>query len=439
MSLVLSKLLKLPPDKRAAVIESLSHDEALNLIYNWEFWGRDKQKEPPGDWIKWLLLAGRGFGKSRTGAEFIRKKVETGKASRIALVAPTAADARDIMVEGESGILAISPPWFMPEYEPSKRRITWPNGAIATTFSADEPERLRGPNHDLAWVDELCSWRYPEAFDMLMFGLRLGVDPKVIITTTPKPIKILKEIMQDKNTYITTGSTYENKKNLAKSFMNEIISKYQGTRLGRQELMAEILSDAPGALWKRDDIEENKVSEPPELKSIVVAIDPAVTSKKTSDETGIIVAGLGVDHHGYILDDLSCRAKPNEWAKIAIEAYHKYSANKIVAEVNNGGDMIAYTLGTIDKNVPIRQVHAARGKATRAEPISALYEQGKVHHVGNLPQLEDQMCSWIPGMGSSPDRIDALTWSLFDLIINNTKTQINIGPIGTAKKSAWRV
>jgi phage terminase large subunit-like protein len=257
--------------------------------------GRANQLPPDGDWRVWLLLAGRGFGKTRTGAELIRARAMALAARRLALVAPTAGDARDIMVEGESGILAISPPWERPRYEPSKRRLTWPNGAIATLFSADEPERLRGPQHDAAWCDELASWRYPEAWDMLMLGLRLGADPRVVVTTTPQPTKLIRDLIADPTVVVTRGTTHENRANLAPVFLGQIVRRYQGTRLGRQELEAEILEDVPGALWNRGMIEATRASRAPALIRVVVAIDPAVSSTAGADETGIIVAGKDED------------------------------------------------------------------------------------------------------------------------------------------------
>jgi len=364
----------------------------------------------------WLLLAGRGFGKSRTGAEWVREQVESGRSRRIALVAPTAADVRDVMIEGESGLLAICPPWNMPVYESSKRRLTWPNGAIATTYSAEEPDRLRGPQHDAAWCDEVAAWRYPETWDMLMFGLRLGVDPRCVVTTTPKPIPIIRNLLKNPTTAITRGSTYENRANLAEAFFEQIVAQYEGTRLGRQELYAEVLDDVEGALWTRALIDQHRVKVAPELKRIVVAIDPAITASDDSDETGIVVAGLGVDNHGYALDDLSLRASPDGWARRAVEAYHARKADRIVAEVNQGGDMVEYTIRTVDPRASIKKVHAARGKQTRAEPIVALYEQGRIHHVGVLPQLEEQMCNWVPGM-DSPDRMDAAVWAFTELML----------------------
>lgn len=405
--------------ERQAILSQLSDEEALALLYDWSFVAREKQLPPPGKWFTWLIMAGRGFGKTRTGAEYIRWRVETGQGMRIALVARTAADARDVMIEGESGILAISSPWFMPIYEPSKRRITWPNGAIATTYSGDKPDQLRGPQHDTGWCDELAAWRYPESFDQLLFGLRLGVDPRIIVTTTPRPTKIVRQLVRDSDTVVTRGSTYENKANLAPQTLKALERKYKGTTLGRQELDAELLEDVPGALWKRVMIEELRVTSIPELKRIVVAIDPATTSEEDSDETGIVVAGVSYDGHGYVLDDKSLQATPAAWAKEALAAYHKYKADRIVAESNNGGDMIEFTLNSVsDGGKPsFKKVHASRGKHTRAEPVSALYEQKLIHHVGAFPELEDQMCTWLPEE-DSPDRMDALVWAFTELMVD---------------------
>jgi predicted phage terminase large subunit-like protein len=408
-------------------------NQALQEKYEWYAPGRARASQipPPGDWRVWLLLAGRGFGKTRTGAEFIRAQVMAGEARRIALVAPTALDARSVMVEGESGLLAIGPPQERPEYEPSLHRLTWPNGAIATVYSADEPNRLRGPQHDLAWCDELAAWRYPAAWDMLMFGLRLGEDPRVVVTTTPRPIKLVRELLADPKVAVTRGRTVENREHLAPAFLEQIVRRYRGTRLGRQELDGEILDDMPGALWNHGLIDAARVSTAPdlvrpELTRIVVAIDPAVSSGEHSDETGIIVAGKTGDGHGYVLADLSGHYRPAEWAKVAITAWQTHRADRIVAEVNNGGEMVEATLRVIDPDVPYAAVHAARGKVARAEPVAALYEQGRIHHLGALPQLEDQMCAFSPGAhgdfdrdsaGYSPDRVDALVWALSELFI----------------------
>jgi predicted phage terminase large subunit-like protein len=368
------------------------------------------------------LLAGRGFGKTRTGAEYVRAMVGMRRVRRVALVAPTAADARAVMVEGESGLLSIGPPDDRPDYEPSKHLLTWPNGAIATTFSADEPDRLRGPQHDLAWCDELAAWRYPQAWDMLMFGLRLGTDPRVVVTTTPRPTKLIKALIADPKVVVTRGSTAENRKNLAPAFLDQIVRRYEGTRLGRQELEAEILEDVPGALWSHAIIDATRVAIAPQLTRIVVAIDPAAGSGEHSDETGIVVAGKNTDGHGYVLADLSGRYTPTEWARAAIAAYRAHSADRIVAEINTGGEMVEATIRIVDPTVSFAAVHASRGKVARAEPVAALYEQGRVHHLGALPRLEDQMCGFAHDFdravaGYSPDRVDALVWALTELLV----------------------
>jgi phage terminase large subunit-like protein len=420
-----SSIASQPKKRRDQAIKNLTDEEALGLDSDWYLPGRarDSQKSPLGDWRVWLLLAGRGFGKTRTGAEYVRASVEAGRARRIALVAPTALDARAVMVEGESGLLSVGPPGEAPHYEPSLHRLTLPNGAVATLFSADEPNRLRGPQHDLAWCDELAAWRYPAAWDMLMFGLRLGQDPRVVVTTTPRPIKLVRELLADPKVVVTRGRTIENREHLAPAFLDQIVRRYEGTRLGRQELDGEILDDMPGALWGHGLIDAARVSTaPPELTRIVVAIDPAVSSGEHSDETGIVVAGKTHEGHGYVLADLSGHYRPAEWARAAITACQTHGADRIVAEVNNGGEMVEATLRMIDPNVPYAAVHAARGKVARAGPVAALYEQGRIHHLGALPQLEDQMCAFSSDFdrdsaGYSPDRVDALVWALSELLV----------------------
>lgn len=330
------------------------------------------------------------------------------------IVASTAADARDVLVEGPSGFLSLPKP---PTYEPSKRRLTWPNGSRALLFSADEPNRLRGPQCHWAIADELASWRYPDAYDQLMFGLRLGNQPRIAIATTPRPTRIIRDLLNDETCVVTRGSTYANRSNLATAFFEQIIKRYEGTRLGRQELNAEVLDDVPGALWTRNIIDDHRVRKANDLVRVVVAIDPAATSGEEADETGIVAAGLGWDGHYYVLDDRSQRATPDGWARAAVQLYHAVGADRIVAETNNGGDMVELTVRTVDKSIAYRGVHASRGKRTRAEPVAALYEQGKVHHVGSLPALEDQMCTWQPGVDdTSPDRMDALVWSITELM-----------------------
>ena len=338
------------------------------ILADWAFLQRDDQTMPPGDWRVWLVLAGRGYGKTRVGAEWVRNMIERGAAKRVALVAATASDARDVMIEGASGLLSTLMPWhFRPEYEPSLRRLTWPNGAIVTAFSAEEPDRLRGPQHDAAWCDELAAWRTDEAWDMLMLGLRLGPDPRCVVTTTPRPGKLLRGLLADPRVAVTRGTTYQNRANLAPGFLDAILKRYEGTRLGRQELLAELLEDVPGALWSRATIERAIVPVAHDLRRIVVAIDPAVTAGDNADETGIIVAGLGGDDHAYVLDDLSGRYPPFEWARRAVAAYHAHRADRVVAETNNGGDLVEATIRVVDPVVAYRAVHASRGKAVRAE------------------------------------------------------------------------
>lgn len=345
----------------------------------------------------------------------------------IALVGRTVADVRDVMIGGRSGILACSPPWFMPEYQPSKRKLTWPNGCIATTYSADTPDQLRGPSHTKAWADERAAWQYDDAWDQLQFGLRDGALPQCVTTTTPRATKAIKDLAVDPSTHVTSGNTYENTDNLAKKFLREIERKYGGTRLGRQEIEGAILDDNPGALWKRNRIEELRVREHPDLKRIVVAADPAVKSPNEAKakkgeldesvaETGIIVAGLGVDNEGYVLADYSMQGKPNEWANAIVTAYNLFRADRVIGEVNNGGDLVESNIRTAQKSIAFSAVHASRGKIIRAEPVSSLYEQGRVHHVGTFPDLEDQLCNWEPGM-KSPDRLDALVWAFTELIV----------------------
>ncbi len=391
-------------------------------VYGWRYRARGNQRPPADtDWIVWLLLAGRGFGKTRTGAEMIVAEVRAKRAKRIALIGPTAADVRDVMVEGESGILSVAPPDSRPVYQVSKRRLVWQNGAVAFCYSADEPRRLRGPQHDLAWADEVSAWRFAQAaWDNLMLGLRLGNRPRIVVTTTPKPSRLLRDLIAAPSTRVTSGSTYANRDQLAATFISAIARRYEGTRLGRQEIHAELLEQADGALWSRAMIEAARIprdaAAPP--KRIVVAIDPAVTSGKGSDETGIIVASLGRDGLAYVLCDASGRFTADEWARRAVNLYAEYRADRIVGEVNNGGELIEILLRTVNPNVAYKAVTASKGKQTRAEPVAALYEQGRVRHAGGFPALEDQMCNWEPGGGeSSPDRVDALVWAITELML----------------------
>jgi phage terminase large subunit-like protein len=340
---------------------------------------------------------------------------------RIAVIAPTSDDVQSVCFEGESGILASLPAFCRKGYNSTRHKLILPNGAIIRGYSAEEPNRLRGPQHHFGWCDEICAWKRPETWAMFMLGLRLGEDPRVVITTTPKPVPLTLELIRDPRTKITRGTTYENRANLAPSFFTEIITKYEGTRLGRQELLAEVLTDVPGALWTLTRLDQLRIlppAKPPEMQRIVVAIDPAGSMSDAGDEIGIGAAGKGVDGHGYVLEDASCRLKPLGWAARAIALYHKWEADAIVAETNYGGAMVESTLHTVDPNVRVIQVSASRGKAVRAEPTSALYEQGRFHHVGSFAELEEQMCALTPsgyGLNGSPDRVDWLVWASTEL------------------------
>ena len=383
----------------------------------WRDVARAEQVAPAGDWSTWLYMAGRGSGKTRAGAEWVHEQIAAG-CRRIALVGATAADVRDVMVEGESGILATARPGARPVYEPSRRRLTWPNGAIATTYSAEEPERLRGPQHDGAWADELGAWKYEAAWDMLLLGLRLGAEPRALVTTTPRPTKLVRSLLSDANTITTRGSTYDNRDNLAPSYFASIITRYEGTRMGRQELMGELVDDVPGALWTLSLLDGLRVQAAPDLARVIVAVDPAVTSGAESDETGIVVVGIGADGHGYVLADRSCRMSPDGWARRAAQAYHEYQADRLIVEDNQGGEMVAFLLGTVDATVPIKRIRASRGKRLRAEPVAALYEQGRVHHVGVYPDLEDQMASFTGDGGEHDDRVDAMVHALTEVMLD---------------------
>ncbi|SFK83484.1 DNA-packaging protein [Methylocapsa palsarum] len=394
---------------------------AAALGDDWPGKARPEQLPPPGDWNIWLILSGRGWGKTRTGAEWVKSQIASGQARRVALVGATAADVRNVMIEGASGLLSICADWDRPTYEPSKRRVTFKNGAVVTAYSAEEADRLRGPQHDLAWCDELAAWTNLQAvWDQLQFGLRLGAKPRICVTTTPRPLKLLKSLIARPDVHVTKGKTSDNASNLAPTFLSAIVTRYEGTRLGRQELNGEILSDVQGALWSRDLVEETRIqkgSEPP-MRRVVVAVDPATSVGENSDLTGVVVAGLGDDGNGYILEDLSGRYNPIQWATTAIAAYRRHRADRIVAESNQGGLMVESTLRAVDRTIPIRLVHASRGKITRAEPISALFEQHRAHIVGCLPELEDELCSFEPGSANSPDRLDAAVYALTDLQIS---------------------
>lgn len=400
-------------------LRKLSDKDAVALMYDWHFNARPTQTPPDTDWRYWLVLAGRGFGKTRVGAEWIRAMAK--RSQHITIVGATANDARTIMVEGESGILAVCPNAERPKYLAHKGELHWPNGGKSQILSADEPDRFRGKQHEFLWGDELAAWRYPETWDQAMMGLRLG-KPRAVITTTPRPTPIIKRLMADPHTHTTRGSTYDNRSNLAPEFFDVILRRYEGTRLGRQELMAEVLMDNPNALWQRDQLDITRIHDAPELSRIVIGVDPAATGGEDSDLTGIVVAGIGRhDKRGYVLADYSLRASPEAWARKVAWAYEQHQADRVVVEVNNGGEMCSSVLRYAAPNLPITQVRASAGKWARAEPIAALYEQGRVSHVGSLPALEDQLCDYVPGEGKrSPDRLDAMVWALTHLMPSTT-------------------
>ncbi len=372
------------------------------------------------------MLGGRGAGKTRTGAEWVRSLVEgatplgPGSASRLALVAQDHGEARSVMVEGPSGVLALSPRDWRPEWRKTARELHWPNGAKATMFSAEDPEALRGPQHDAAWLDEFAKYAYAQqTWDMLQFGLRLGTRPRQVVTTTPRSTAALKRLMADKNTAITRARTWDNKANLADTFFRAIVARYEGTHLGRQELDGELIDEIAGALWSRAMIEHARVNQTPMLTRIVVGVDPPVTSGPHADECGLVVAGVDRNSKAYVLADRTIQGLgPAAWAARAVKLLHEFEADRLVAEVNQGGELVRSVLEQIDPNVPLRMVRASRGKILRAEPIAALYERGRVAHVGVHAELEDQMCSFTGATrGASPDRLDALVWALTELML----------------------
>jgi phage terminase large subunit-like protein len=412
------------PRKRAEVLGKLSDAEAEAILRDWPLWARAEQMAPPGDWSTWVINAGRGFGKTRSGLEWVRGEIESGRRRRFALIAADTKDARDVLVEGPSGLLNISPSWATPIYESTKRLLTWPCGATAHIYSAEDPEELRGPQFDGFAADEFAKWRYAqETWDMLQFGLREGRDPRGVVMTTPKPTVAYRSLLAEPTTVVTRGKTIDNRQNLSAKFITKITSQYDGTRLGRQELDGELLADTPGALWMRSQIDRDRVRAAPELVRIVVAVDPPVTSGEDADECGIVVAGKGVDGVCYVLADHSAQGlTPQQWAARVIAAYSSHRADVIVAEVNQGGELVAGVIRQVDPAAPIKTIHAKRGKALRAEPVSLLYEQGRVRHVGALPQLEDQMCMFTADFdkrvaGYSPDRVDAVVYAVSELML----------------------
>lgn len=426
-----------------SLLRMLPTQEAYKLRYDYEFWARPTQRLPKGSWRCWFMKGGRGSGKTWTGANVTKKWSHTNP--RMLLVGRTSYDVRDVMVLGDSGIMAVSPKQWRPVYEPSKRLLTWPNGAQALLRSADEPDSFRGPQFHKVWGDELASWRYgKETWDNIMLALRLGDDPQMLATSTPRPIKFVKDVLALPTTVVTTDSTYANIENLAESWANDIIRMYRGTRTGLQELEGRVLDDNPYALWTRKNLDETRVYTTPDLDEIVVAVDPMVADLTAKDirnegkidydtdtsETGIAVIGRvgmkgSLDSEGYTLDDLSMRGTPLEWCRQVQVAYHRYGADRVVAEANQGGALVKAALHSVDPNMKVELVHASKGKRTRAEPVSNLFAQGRAHNVGSFAELEDQLCEWQPGM-PSPDRLDALVWGYTDLMVDAETYQIEM-------------
>lgn len=419
-------------------IGGLSENALLSLPWLFEFWALSHQLPPRGAWKTWVIMGGRGAGKTRAGAEWVRAEVEgagpqdAGRSRRVALVGETRDQVREVMVMGESGILACSPPDRRPEWQATRQQLVWPNGAVAQVFSAHEPEALRGPQFDAAWADELAKWKKgAEAWDQLQFALRLGKSPRTVVTTTPRNVGVLKAILKNPSTVITHAPTEANRAHLADSFLTEVQTRYGGTRLGRQELEGVLLEDAEGALWTSAMLEAARMDAPPEVSRVVVAVDPPVTATKRSDACGIVVVGADTrgDPRGWravVLEDASVKgASPEGWARAALAAMERHGADRLVAEVNQGGDLVEQMVRMIDPLVPYRAVHATRSKMLRAEPVAALYEQGRVAHVRGLGALEEEMCKMTAqgwqGQGS-PDRLDALVWALTDLIITPSGT-----------------
>lgn len=422
------------PDEARKFFRDLSTTQRAVLKGNSRFWGRPSQQTPDGDWFIWMLLAGRGFGKSWSGSNFVIKSARNYPRSRGALVGATVSDVRDVMILGDSGIIQNSPPDFVPKYEPSKRRLTWPNGSVCICYTADQPARLRGPNLSWAWCDELAVWRYPqEAWDMLMFCTRKG-NPRVCVTTTPRPIPIIRQMVDDSirdtasGILLTKGTSWENFWFLSDSFFERVIKRAKGA-LARQEIYADIIENIEGALFKHKTLDEHRVkSKPANLDRIMIGVDPAENDGDDNDATGIVAVGRDFNKHGFVLDDWSIKASPQEWARRAYELYLAHDADAIVVETNRGGKMVAHTIRSVvregEERPHIIEVTASRGKTTRAEPIAALYEEGRFHHVGRLAQLEDEMCSYIPGISKrSPDRMDAMVWAASQLfpirLVNN--------------------
>ena len=426
-------------------LDELSDSEIAYMLGSWEFAARLDQLPPAsgqggGPWSTWAVIGGRGAGKTRTGAEWVRGLAlglpgfALAPTARIALIGETLNDVRDVMIEGVSGLLSIHAGDEMPRWEPSRKKLTWPNGAIAQAFSAEDPNSLRGPQFEAAWCDELAKWRKAEeTWDMLQFGLRLGSHPRQIITTTPRPIPLLKRLLRDPTTCITRAPTSANAANLSDRFMQKVLAAYGGTRLGRQELQGEMIEDVAGALWTRQMLEDARADKPGNLVKIVVAVDPPASSGKRADACGIVAAGIDASGMIHVLADASLsQARPAQWAQAAAALYHRLEADVLVAEVNQGGEMVERVLREVDAGLPVKMVRATRGKYLRAAPVAQLYEQGRVRHCSPFPALEDELCSFCPdGLpnGRSPDRMDALVWAITALALTGNGAEPRVRQI----------
>jgi phage terminase large subunit-like protein len=415
-------------EHRRQILENATAEELREFHANWLRWARDEQVPPADDWTTWLILGGRGAGKTRAGAEWVRSLALRPPCSRgeeparIALIGETLADVREVMIGGPSGLLSLDWGGKAPRWIGMRRCVELPNGAVAFGFSSEDPESLRGPQFSAAWCDELAKWKYPDAtWDMLQFGLRLGARPRQVVTTTPRPIPLLKRLIADRGTIVSRTTTDDNWRNLAPAFLDAIVARYRGTRLGRQELDAELIEERPDALWHRPTIEACRVASAPELTRIVIGVDPPAGSGDRSAACGIVAAGIDRARIGYVLADATAGGlTPARWARRVVDLYHRLEADRIIAEVNQGGDMVEAVIRQADAKVPVLKVTANRGKLLRAEPVAALYEKGEVKHVGAFPALEDEMCDLGLGglsSGRSPDRVDALVWALSALML----------------------
>ena len=426
---LLDALVDLPEPERLAAIRTLTEEERKEFRHHWQLWGRTRQLPPEGDWTTWLILAGRGFGKTRAGAEWVRTTAQGQPEARIALVGASLGEVRAVMVEGESGILAVCPPGQIPSFEPSLRRLTWGNGAQATLYSAGEPESLRGPQHSHAWCDEIAKWenvneRATRCWDNLLLGLRLGEHPRVLATTTPRAVPLVRRLLDEPEDQraLVYGKTEDNKDNLSVRFLSGMKRRYGKSLLGRQELDGELIADLPGALWTRAMLEQAREAAPssPPVR-VVIGVDPPASA--AGDACGIVVCALGEDGLARVLADCSVeKASPEKWARAVAKAAEAWSADRVVAEANQGGAMVASVLRAAELNLPLKLVHARKGKSARAEPVAALYEAGRVRHCGQFPALEDELCGLMAGggyegPGRSPDRADAAVWALTELLL----------------------